>query len=112
MTTFVATLVDGDTGAGNDYRFEDSDTLLDQPAGEVIERFFAQMDRRAYLHEALRITLTNAFRSPNIACVTGWGALDLHRGRIPFMVMIAPEGPPQPPSPASGPTDSSSNAAT
>jgi len=106
MTTFVATLVDSETGAGNDYRFEDADSLLDEPANRVVDRFFAKMNDKHLVHQALHYDINKAFRSDSADCVTGWGSLILQKGKIPYMVMIAPADRDQPvvmpgPAPAS-----------
>lgn len=88
--TYLANMVDAETGSTNDYRFDASATLFEEPVDEIVEAFFDYLNAHHYTHEDLRYELNSALRNREHQCVTALGSLLLRKGSIPFMVMISP----------------------
>jgi hypothetical protein len=92
MTTYLACMMDAETGAEGAYYFEDGDDLIRQTPVRVIRKFMEHVGKDLLPHKYVDYELNAAFRNDTAHVVTTLGSLMLSHGpAIPFAIMIAPK---------------------
>lgn len=89
--TYMAQMLDAAEGPDATYEFEADDSLFDRPRMELIARFMEHVDHVELPKEDIGYEIYSAFKNRDLKVVTAMGALRLHHGEIPFMVMISPK---------------------
>ena len=90
MTTFIANMMDAETGSDNRYEFDGPEDLLDRTPVRVVRHFMEIVDRDLLPKEHIDYELNAAMKNRSIGVVTAMGSMMLERGgETPFMVMIS-----------------------
>jgi hypothetical protein len=93
MASFVARMMDAETGGEGRYVFQAPDDLFQRTPIQVVRAFMDHVDRDEFPHQHIEYELNAAFRSQDRKVVTAMGQLILeHLPPIPFMLMISPDG--------------------
>ncbi|MGX1307619.1 hypothetical protein AB7M35_002339 [Amorphus suaedae] len=90
MATFIANMIDAETGSDNRYDFEGPDDLLDRTPVRVVRHFMEIVDRDLLPKEHIDYELNAAIKNRQLGVVTAMGSMMLERGgEIPFLLMIS-----------------------
>lgn len=90
MATFIANMIDAETGSDNRYDFEGPDDLLDRTPVRVVRHFMEIVDRELLPKEHIDYELNAAIKNRQLGVVTAMGSMMLERGgEIPFLLMIS-----------------------
>ena len=90
-TTYIAAMMDAETGGSANYAFEASMDLLDMPASEIIDTFIKHLDSEGTYPSPMSCHLDSAIVKKDKGILLATGSLILGRGDIPFLVMISPQ---------------------
>jgi hypothetical protein len=89
--TYTAQMLDAADGPDATYEFQADESLFDRPRMELIAKFMEHVDHVELPKEDIGYEIYSAFKNRELKVVTAMGALRLHHGEIPFMVMISPK---------------------
>ena len=90
MATFIANMIDAETGSDNRYDFEGPDDLLDRTPVRIVRHFMEIVDRELLPKEHIDYELNAAMKNRSIGVITAMGSMILEKGgEIPFMLMIS-----------------------
>ena len=90
-TTYIAAMMDAETGGSANYSFEASMDLLDMPASEIIDTFIKHLDSEGTYPSPMSCQLDSAIFKKDKRIMLATGSLILSRGEIPFLLMISPK---------------------
>ncbi len=92
--SFRATLMSADTGASQVYDFKADAGLFSKPARQIVRAFMNHMNQvnaeRVWIRKPA-YKLDSATKKTRKQVVMATGSLLLHKGELPFLVMISPE---------------------
>ena len=88
--TYLAAMMDAETGGSQDYEFEAAPDLFHRPADDIVGAFINSLDGYGDNPAPLAYELNSAIKKPELQVVMATGTLQLDRGEIPFLLMISP----------------------
>ena len=88
--TYLAAIMDAETGGNQDYQFEASSDLFSRPADDIVDVFISSLDGYGDNPAPLSYELNSAIKKPEQQVVLATGSLHVDRGEIPFLLMISP----------------------
>ena len=89
MNTYVARMMDAETGSEGRYEFEADDGLLGKSPVKVVRAFMEHVDKDLFPHQHIDYELNAAFKNKGKKVVTAMGSLVTgHDPEIPFLLMI------------------------
>lgn len=92
MAHYQATMVDAETGGHNTYDFEARDDLFADTPVRITRAFMEYVDRTLFPKQHIDYEINATFKDSEHQVVTTIGVLLFdHGGRLPFMMMIAPQ---------------------
>ncbi len=86
--TYLAAMMDAETGGNQSYEFEAASDLFRRPADDIVDAFISSLDGFGDNPAPLAYELNSAVKKKQVVMATG--ALQLDRGEIPFLLMISP----------------------
>lgn len=89
--SFRATLMSADTGASQVYDFKADAGLFGKPARQIVRAFMDHMNAEREWTCKPSYKLDSATKKSRKQVVMATGSLLLHKGELPFLVMISPE---------------------
>jgi len=93
MASYIARIMDAETGGENTYHFEGPDDLLDQTPMRIVRTFFESIEKSMFPHEHLDYEINTAHKRKEHNVVLITGSYHLHSGDdLPFLMMIARAG--------------------
>jgi hypothetical protein len=92
VTQYRVRLEGFDTGQEGVYHFDDRADLMNGPADEVVEAFFAYANRAIFEHEHVSYELNGVMKHKGRNVVIGMGILNMqgHTDGLPFTITINP----------------------
>lgn len=91
MATYIARIMDAETGAENAYHFEGPDDLFERTPMRIVRLFFESIEVSMFHSEHVDYEINTAIKKPEHQVVLVVGSYHLHSGDDkPFMMMISP----------------------
>ena len=88
--TYVAAMMDAETGGSQQYEFEAAADLFGKPADDIVGAFVASMSGEDGRPTPLHYELNSAIKKRQKQVVMATGSLIFEHGDIPFLLMISP----------------------
>jgi hypothetical protein len=88
--TYLAAMMDAETGGNTNYEFEGADDLFSKPADDIVGAFIGSLRDEAGRPKPLEYELNSAIKKRQKQVVMASGSLIFGNGDIPFLVMISP----------------------
>jgi hypothetical protein len=88
--TYLAAMMDAETGGNTNYEFEAADDLFSKPADDIVGVFIRSLHDDAGRPAPLEYELNSAIKKRQKQIVMASGSLIFGHGEIPFLVMISP----------------------
>lgn len=89
--TFIASMMDAETGGNASYSFEAPVDLLDLPTPEVIATFIKNLSNVKEYSSLLTFHIEHSVKKHEKKVLLATGSLVLSNGEIPFLLMISPK---------------------
>ena len=89
-TTYVAAMMDAESGGNQHYQFEAAADLFGKPADDIVETFMNSLDGQVDRPAPLSYELNSVIKKRQKQVVMATGSLIFGHGEIPFLVMISP----------------------
>lgn len=91
MATYIAKMIDAQTGGEGTYEFQAGDDLFKKTADEIVDNFFAHVDKEIFFHH-VDYEINGAMKNKEHKVVTSFGSfMPDWDTEIPFLVMISPK---------------------
>jgi|SRR5208282_1163823 len=88
--TYLAAIMDAETGGNQNYEFEAAPDLFNRPADDIVDAFISSLDGFGDNPAPLAYELNSAINKPELQVVMATGSLHVVHGEIPFLLMISP----------------------
>jgi len=88
--TYLAAIMDAETGGNQNYQFEAESDLFRRPADDIVDAFIHSMDGYGNNPGPLSYELNSAVKKSAQQVVMATGSLHVGSGEIPFLLMISP----------------------
>jgi len=88
--TYLAAMMDAETGGNQSYEFEAASDLFRKPADDIVEAFINSLDGFGDNPAPLAYELNSAVKKSEQQVVMATGSLRVEHGEIPFLLMISP----------------------
>ncbi len=88
--TYLAAILDAETGGNQSYEFEAAPDLFHRPADDIVDAFISSLDGFGDNPAPLAYELNSAIKKPEQQVVMATGSLHVVHGDIPFLLMISP----------------------
>ncbi len=89
-TTYLAAMMDAETGGNKNYQFEAAADLFSKPADDIVSAFIHSLRDDAGQPAPPEYELNSAIKKRQKQVVMATGSLIVGHGEIPFLVMISP----------------------
>ena len=89
-TTYLAAMMDAETGGSQEFRFESDADLFRKPAHDIVNAFIDSLSGEGGRPAPLHYELNSAIKKRQKQVVMATGSLIFGHGEIPFLVMISP----------------------
>lgn len=93
MATYVARMMDSNTGSEGIYEFDGPDELFKETPVRIVRRFMEHVDKKLFPTQHVDYELNACFKNKEHAVVTAMGSLLMEHPHteLPFLMMIAPK---------------------
>ena len=88
--TYLAAMMDAETGGNQNYEFEGAADLFRKPAHTIVDAFMASMASEDGRPAPISYELNSVIKKRQKKVVMATGSLIFDHGEIPFLVMISP----------------------
>ncbi|HUO45061.1 MAG TPA: hypothetical protein VMT94_09175 [Burkholderiales bacterium] len=88
--TYLAAMMDAETGSNQSYQFEGEPDLFHKPADDIVDAFIQSLDGFGDNPAPLSYELNSAIKKSEKQVVLATGSLHVERGEIPFLLLISP----------------------
>ena len=89
-TTYVAAMMDAESGGNQNYTFEAADDLFGKPAHDIVSAFMTSVTAGGERPLHLSYELNSVIKKRQKQVVMATGSLVFGHGEIPFLLMISP----------------------
>jgi hypothetical protein len=89
--TFIASMMDAETGGNGSYLFDAQADLLDLPTPEVIAAFIKHLSSVDEYSTLLSFHIEHSVKKNDKKVLLATGSLVMSKGEIPFLLMISPK---------------------
>lgn len=91
MATYIARIMDAESGAENAYRFDGPDDLFDRTPMRIVRTFFETIEQSMFHRHHVDYEINTAIKKPEHRLVLVTGSYHLASGDdLPFLMMISP----------------------